>query len=68
MANDEVLIDQVRLSKMLGISTKTAEAWRSRRGGPPYIKVGSLVRYRVSDVMRWIERRTVESDAEESEV
>lgn len=61
MGSDDELIDQLAMSKMLRITTKTAEAWRSRGGGPRYIKVGSLVRYRKSDICQWIERRTVDS-------
>ncbi len=61
MGTDDELIDQRAMSKMLRITTKTAEAWRSRGCGPRYVKVGSLVRYRKSDIREWIRRRTVDS-------
>jgi len=61
MGTDDELIDQRAMSKILRITTKTAEAWRSRGGGPRYVKVGALVRYRKSDIAEWIERRTIDS-------
>lgn len=61
MGIDERLLDQRAMSEMVGITTKTAETWRTRGFGPSYIKVGSLVKYRPSDVRAWMDRRTVNS-------
>lgn len=33
--------------------------WRAKAKGPPFIKVGRLVRYRRSDVDAWLRANTV---------
>lgn len=62
--DDETLYGEVVISKQLDCDEKTLQAWRSRGGGPPFVKVGRLVRYRGADVKRWIESRTVRSTSE----
>ena len=57
--NDSMLIDEKQLCTDLGISSVTATKWRARAEGPPFIKVGRLVRYRRSDVEAWLVSRTV---------
>jgi len=61
MLPSDPLIDEVAGARILNCKVKTLQAWRSRGGGPRYVKVGSLVRYRKSDILEWIERRTVDS-------
>ena len=41
--------DEKRLCAIIGISSVTATKWRAKAKGPPFIKVGRLVRYRRSD-------------------
>ncbi len=42
----------------VGATPRTLEAWRLRGGGPPFVKVSKrMVRYRLSDVTKWIEQR-----------
>jgi len=57
--NTSPFIDEKRLCEELGISSVTATKWRARAEGPPFIKVGRLVRYRRTDVERWLESRTI---------
>ena len=45
-------------------SLKTLEAWRCRGGGPPFIRVGRLIRYRPDDVARWCESRRMQSTSD----
>jgi predicted DNA-binding transcriptional regulator AlpA len=59
VANDAALIDERQLCADLGISSVTATKWRARAEGPPFIKVGRLVRYRRRDVEAWLASRTV---------
>ena len=40
-------------SSHLSISRRTLERWRVDGGGPPYIKLGQLVRYSVEDLNSW---------------
>lgn len=51
------LLDQSRVAEILGTTTKFLEARRVRGGGPPFIRVGRLVRYRRSDVIAWLDSR-----------
>lgn len=54
------LLDQARAAEILGVVPETLQVWRStRRYALAYVKVGRLVRYRESDVRRFIESRTV---------
>lgn len=45
-------------SKYVGITENTLRFWRSRGAGPRYFKAGEkLIRYRLTDLDRWIESR-----------
>lgn len=55
---DEYL-DERRLCALLGISSVTATKWRAKAKGPPFIKVGRLVRYRRSDIDAWLRANTI---------
>ena len=53
------LLDSNETSSILDVTTGTLAVWRSeKRYDLPYIKVGRLVRYRLSDVLAWLESRT----------
>jgi excisionase family DNA binding protein len=60
-ANDQEaeFFDEKRLCSLLGISSVTATKWRAKAKGPPFIKVGRLVRYRRSDVDAWLRSCTI---------
>lgn len=48
---------------LLGISKRTLENYRVRGdGGPPYHRIGGLIRYRVADLRAWVERGRVEPE------
>jgi len=50
----------------IGVSENTLSVWRCvGRYAIPFIKVGRLVRYRVSDLDAWLESRTHTSGATE---
>ncbi|MXO93263.1 helix-turn-helix domain-containing protein [Erythrobacter arachoides] len=60
MAQDFVhlnLLDTGRAAEWLGVSSSMLEKLRVYGGGPPYLKLGRNVRYRVGDLSRWIEDR-----------
>ena len=52
------LLTPDEVAKRLALSVKTLAGWRTRRCGPAYVKVGSLVRYREDALGVWIEERT----------
>jgi excisionase family DNA binding protein len=58
MQHLEPLIDVQQLADYLDVPVKTLYAWRYRREGPPAFRVGRHLRYRCSDIQRWIQQRT----------
>lgn len=56
----ETLLDEKGAAEFLKVSTHSLRAWRCRRGGadsPRYLKAGRCVRYRVGDLVAWLESR-----------
>lgn len=43
-------LNQVELSRRWSLSPRTLERWRWLRQGPPYLKIGGRVAYRLSDI------------------
>jgi hypothetical protein len=43
-------LNQIELSRRWSISPRTLERWRWLKEGPPYLKVGGRVVYRLEDV------------------
>lgn len=58
------LRDENFVAKRLNCRVKTLQAWRTRGGGPPFVRVGRLVRYRDEDIRQWIEARIANSTSE----
>lgn len=55
----QILLDEKKAAEVLGLSPGTLSVWRSTgRYQVPFIKVGHLVRYRLSDLDAWLESRT----------
>ncbi len=42
----------------LQVAPRTLEDWRTAGAGPRFVKIGRLVRYRVSDLQEWVAART----------
>jgi len=57
MEHEDRLVDVHELAAYLEVPVKTLYAWRYRREGPPAFRVGRHLRYRWSDVQRWIRLR-----------
>jgi excisionase family DNA binding protein len=52
----EKLLTPEQTAEILGISSETLNVWRCTKRYPlPYVKVGRLVRYRMSDLNQFIE-------------
>jgi excisionase family DNA binding protein len=48
-------ITEVEVARRLAVSVSTVQAWRRRRQGPAYLKIGRAVRYRPEDVDAYLE-------------
>jgi predicted DNA-binding transcriptional regulator AlpA len=44
------LLETRDAAEELGLSPRTLEGWRRRREGPPYLKFGRRVKYRIEDI------------------
>jgi predicted DNA-binding transcriptional regulator AlpA len=51
------LHDEYEVAEMLGVSVGTVRRWRLFGKGPKFLKLGVLVKYRISDVERWLQTR-----------
>lgn len=58
------LLNESSVAKRLNCEVKTLQAWRCRGGGPPFVRVGRLVRYKPEDVLAWIESRRMTSTSQ----
>jgi predicted DNA-binding transcriptional regulator AlpA len=52
----DALIDEREFARITGRSVASARRDRGLRTGCPYVKLGSLVRYRLADVREYIAR------------
>ena len=50
-------LDTRRAAKVIGMSRRTLEKWRTLGKGPPYLKLGRRVLYSSTDLEAWIESR-----------
>jgi hypothetical protein len=58
------LITEVDVAKKLRVSLACLRRWRLERRGPPFLKVGTLVRYRVDELSHWIQSLPVGGSAD----
>lgn len=49
----EQFLSEVDLAARWAISSKTLTRWRTVRRGPPFVKLGKMVRYAMSDVLEF---------------
>ena len=58
-----LLLTPGEVAQITGLSVETLAQWRSQRRGIPFVKVSrNCVRYRQSDLDRWLEERIVSVD------
>jgi predicted DNA-binding transcriptional regulator AlpA len=53
-------IDEKRAANITGLAIQTLRNYRFKGVGPPYYKLGRSVRYRLSDILTYMELRRVE--------
>lgn len=49
----EQFLSEVDLAARWAMSSKTLTGWRVQRRGPPFVKLGKMVRYAMSDVLEF---------------
>ena len=67
---DDCLLTPKETAELLRVAPKTLEKWRSKSYGPdkiipegglvgpPFVRMGSMVRYRRRDLLLWLESQT----------
>lgn len=66
IAAHKSLLDEKQAAEILDVTPGTLAVWRSTgRYALPFVKVGRNVRYRPSDLDRWLEDRTRDNGATE---
>lgn len=61
------LLTSEEAAELLRVSPRSLNNMRSRGGGPPYVKLGRLVRYDRRRLAAWIEARVRTSTADQGE-
>lgn len=61
---DDVFITQKQRARRHHISERTVERDRQTGDGPPYVKIGRRVIYRITDLETWEAGRTFSSTSE----
>jgi predicted DNA-binding transcriptional regulator AlpA len=49
------LLDTDEVAEYLGIPPNSLKMWRYRRTGPPWLKLGRHVRYRLTAIEQWLD-------------
>jgi len=61
------LLDSAQLAKLLGMNPNWPATARLRGDGPPFLKLGRMVRYRRGDVEQWLDgQRRTHTDTQRS--
>ena len=61
-------IDEREAARVLGVkSFKTLQSWRTQRVGPPYLKIGRAVRYRIEDLHAFMNAGRVDPQQQAAE-
>ncbi|QEN87723.1 helix-turn-helix domain-containing protein [Labrys sp. KNU-23] len=54
---DDRLLNEIEAAMLLSLSHRTLQCWRSRGDGPPFLRLGTAVRYRRSELDAWLSER-----------
>jgi predicted DNA-binding transcriptional regulator AlpA len=61
------LLSEREVAARWGISVAALRAWRLKRVGPRFLRLGRSVRYRLRDLHIWMEARTVVTHPDKTE-
>lgn len=52
-------LDTLHSAEYTGVARATLKKWRATGDGPPYVRIGSKIVYRVADLDAWLEANLV---------
>ena len=72
LIDQETLLTEKGAADFLDLTPRCLQAWRSRGGGPRFVKISSrCIRYRRCDLLDWVQERLCseisETDKEDAE-
>ena len=53
------MVSRAQAAEFLGVTPQALSQMDARGEGPPYARIGRVVRYRREDLLDWVESRTV---------
>lgn len=62
--SDDLLLTRAEVHLRFGLTQRFLEVAVVKGNGPPFIKLGRSVRYRVGDILDWIEAHRVQSTSQ----
>ena len=63
-SNANQFLNRKQAADFLNLKKCTLEAWAIRGGGPDFVKFGRAVRYRISDLEKYVEKQTRQNTIE----
>jgi predicted DNA-binding transcriptional regulator AlpA len=54
---NQALLNEYDVARLTRMSVASVRRWRLLGQGPKYLKIGAAVRYRLEDVLAWLESR-----------
>ena len=65
LAENNRLVNETVAGEFLGVTPRAMQAWRYKGGGPVFVKISArCVRYRIVDLMDFIESRLAHNTSE----
>jgi predicted DNA-binding transcriptional regulator AlpA len=61
LLNNPDYLREPQVAEATGLAPSTLAKMRSRGGGPPFVKVGRVVRYPEDKLLEWVANRTQHS-------
>ena len=59
----ESLLNEHDVARITSLSVASVRRWRLLKQGPRYIKIGAAVRYRLEDLVGWLDSRPASGEA-----
>lgn len=64
MGDHDVYLDTREAAELLKLSPVTLNQWRSHDCGPPYLRLGRAIRYRLADLRAWADAQRCATSSE----
>ena len=65
--SESLALSEAQTARCLGISVSGLRRWRRDGQGPPFIRMGRLIRYDESDLGQWLEANKIRGTSEAKE-